>query len=273
MILRWLDKTSLPVEMEGLVPETFLGRSAAEVGRFAVHVGNQQAELGDVFSIHETAADCLTLEGDLGHVRGIGRGMSGGRMVVKGLAGAYVGAEMTGGVVEVDGDVSDWAGAEMRGGLLRIRGNAGRHLGAAYPGSRLGMRDGVILVDGDVGDEAGRRMRRGLIAVAGAAGDGFGRNLIAGSLVAFGAVGRYPGAGMKRGTIALLGAEGVDILPTFAASGRFAFPFLTIYLRRLQGWGFPVPPEVFSSALERYNGDLADGGQGEILVRGETQEW
>ncbi len=72
---------------------------------------------------------------------------------------------------------------------------------------------------------------------------------------------------MKRGTIAAFGDERPELLPTFAARGRYSFPFLAIYLTRLAGWGFPVPSDVFSPEMERYNGDLADGGQGEVLVR------
>ena len=258
--------------MERLTPEAFLGRAPDEVARSIVRIGNQDAELGDVFSVDRDGSETLTLEGDLRHVRGIGRGMERGTLVVRGLAGPYLGAGMSGGEIEVHGDADDWAGAEMRGGLLRVLGNAGRFVGASYPGSRLGMRDGVILVAGDVGDEAGRRMRRGLIAVGGAAGEGFGRGLIAGSLFAFGTLGRFAGLGMKRGTIAALGAEPVDVLPSFALTGRYRFPFLAVYLRRLAAWGFRVPPEVLSAELGRYNGDLADGGQGEILVRALANE-
>jgi formylmethanofuran dehydrogenase subunit C len=130
------------------------------------------------------------------------------------------------------------------------------------------MRDGVILVDGSAGDEAGARMRRGLIAVAGAAGEGFGRGLVAGSLFAFGTVGRYPGSGMKRGTIALFGSPPPELLPSFAFAGAYRFPFLTIYLRRLASWGFPVPDDAFGAVAGRYNGDLADGGLGEVLIVG-----
>ncbi len=267
MILRWLDRTELPVEMERLTPGVLLGLAPEAVARATVRVGNRDAELGDVFSVHTDGNAALTLEGDLRHVRGIGRGMEGGSLVVRGRAGPHLGSGMSGGTIEVHGDAEDWAGAAMRGGMLRVRGRAGRFLGGAYPGSRLGMRDGVILVDGDVGDEAGRKMRRGLIVVGGAAGEGFGRGLVAGSLLAFGPLGRFAGAGMKRGTIAALGAGPTELLPTFAPTGRYRFPFLAVYLRRLADWGFRVPVDVFSAESERYNGDLADGGRGEILVR------
>lgn len=270
MILRWRNGTSLPVETERLTPEAFLGLSAIEAARRTAHVGNRRVELGDVLEAEDDGSEVLTLEGDLRHVRGIGRGMTSGRVVVRGTAGADLGAGMSGGEVEVFGDVGDRAGLGMSGGTIRVRGNAGRALGGATPGSRLGMRDGVILVDGSAAGECGERMRRGLIAVKGSVGEGFGRGMIAGSLFAFGAVGRHPGTGMKRGTIALFGTDPTALLPSFEATGSYRFPFLSLYLRRLAVWGFDEAEEVRSVALSRYNGDVADGGLGEILVAGGT---
>jgi formylmethanofuran dehydrogenase subunit C len=266
-LLRWLDQTSLPVDAAGLIPEALAGLSAAEAARRTVRVGNAPAEVGEMFAVGEGTSDAeLTVEGDLTHVRGLGRGMTRGSLLIVGVAGAHVGAEMAGGTIVVRGRAGDWAGAEMRGGFLRIEGDAGDHLGAAYPGGRLGMRDGVILVRGSVGEDAGRKMRRGLIAVRGGAGDGFGRSLVAGSLVALGPVGRHAGMGMKRGTLVLLQENEPQLPPSFVPTGRYRFPFLTVYLRQLAAWGFPAPGWVLTAAFERYNGDLADGGQGEILV-------
>ncbi len=91
--------------------------------------------------------------------------------------------------------------------------------------------------------------------------------MVAGTIVGFGRVGSGTGSGMKRGTIALLGEEEPELLPTFAGSGRHRLPFLAIYLRRLRELGFRVPGGAFAGDVRRYNGDLAAGGQGEILVR------
>jgi formylmethanofuran dehydrogenase subunit C len=274
--LRWLSTTTLPVEAEGLNPLALSGMTAAQVASRTVPVGNSSARVGELFEVNgdgtEGANDELRLEGDLRHLRGLGRGMTGGLLTVTGDVGAHLGAGMSAGRIEVAGNVGDWAGAEMKGGLIRIRGNAGRALGAGYPGRRLGMREGVILVEGAVGEGAGRRMRRGLIAVLGEAGDSFGSRLIAGSLFAFGAVGRYTGAGMKRGTLVLGQEHPPRLLPSFVPTGRYRFPFLMVYLRRLLGWGFPVPDRVFSADFERYNGDLADHGQGEVLVLAGSDE-
>ena len=128
------------------------------------------------------------------------------------------------------------------------------------------MREGVILVRGSVGEDAGFKMRRGLIAVGGDAGDGLGRSLIAGSLFVFGRVGRFPGLGMKRGSIGILGQREPDLPLCFEETVSYRFPFLSIYLRKMAAWGLPVPFEMFDAEFARYNGDLSEGGIGEILV-------
>ncbi len=268
--LDWRGITGLSVAADGLLPATLAPLSPADRERWPLRVGNRSVPLAELFRIKGSIDDGhLVLQGDLRHVRQLGRGMTTGTLTVRGDVGAELGAEMVGGAIDVEGSAGDWAGAALGGGLLRIRGNAGKFLGAAYPGSRIGMREGVILAEGNVGDDTGLAMRRGLIAIAGAVGDGMGRAMIAGSIFAFGSVGRFAGAGMKRGTLAFFGRAQparTDLLPTFAPSGRSRPPFLTIYLRRLRQWGFPVPESAFSGPLDRYNGDLGTRGQGEVLI-------
>jgi formylmethanofuran dehydrogenase subunit C len=262
--LQWKDATTLPVDAEGITPDALLLEG---VPRKQLRVGNGSAVLGELFQVSGDLDDGhLIVEGDLRHVSGIGRGMKAGRLTIRGDAGTRVGAEMSGGTIDVEGAVGDWAGAEMRGGQLRIKGQVGHGLGAAFPGSRIGMRDGVILVEGSAGDDVGLAMRRGLIAIAGTAGATLGRALVAGSIFVFGRVGPRFGAGMKRGTIVIQGMADVEPLPTFVPSGRWRPPFLTIYLKQLRAWGFPATLADASSGWERYNGDLAAGGQGEVLV-------
>jgi formylmethanofuran dehydrogenase subunit C len=150
-----------------------------------------------------------------------------------------------------------------------IRGDAGDFLGAAYPGSRLGMREGAILVEGSAGHEAGALMRRGLIAIRGAAGGGVGRSMIAGTILVLGSLGPRAGAGMKRGTLV---APCLDrdpeqlLLPGFAHAGHFSAPLLTLYYLQLEQWGFSVPRSVSTATLDRYNGDRVVDGQGEVLT-------
>lgn len=128
------------------------------------------------------------------------------------------------------------------------------------------MREGVIIVHGNVGDDLGLAMRRGLIAVGGKAGAGFGRAMIAGTAVAMGGVGPGAGSGMKRGTLALRGVDPSELLPTFIGAGPYRPPFWAIYARKLEQLGLSLPPQVISGTPYRYNGDLAEGGQGEVLL-------
>ena len=269
--LRWLDATTLPVDAEGITPQAVRGLTPLEVSRLRVRAGNRGAELGELFAVNGSE-DALRLEGDMPNVHGIGRGMSSGALTVHGRTGAYLGAGLSGGTIEVHGNVAEWAGVGMSGGIIRVHGEAGDGLGGALPGSRLGMRDGVIVVHDRAGSDVGRRMRRGLIAVAGPAGDGFGADMIAGTVVACGPVGRDVGAGMKRGSIVLCDAASPRLPVAFERAGRFRFPFLAVYFRHLASLGFAVPLGVSEGSFARYNGDLASGGQGEILTSPDAAE-
>src|SRR4029077_2024934 len=98
------------------------------------------------------------IRGDAGRVKGIGRGMSRGRIRIVGNAGMHLGAYMKGGTIEVTGNGSDWVGAEMSAAPARTAGNAGGQAGAAYRGSLAGMKGGTILIGGSAGLEVGMRM-------------------------------------------------------------------------------------------------------------------
>lgn len=267
LTLRWKGATNLPVEGESLRPDGFAGLTTHEVAGRHLLVGHTEVEVGDLFAVSGDARDgAMLLEGDMRHISRIGRGMSGGSLAIQGTVGTGLGQGMLGGSITLDGSAEDSTGMGMRGGILRIRGTAGNNIGGCEPGARLGMRGGVILLDGDAGHDAGHMMRRGLIAVSGRCGDGFGRGLVAGSLFAFGSVGTSLGLGMKRGTIALFGADHPQIGPGFTPSGRDRPTFVTIYLKRLGEWGFPVAQRAFVGTMTRYNGDRAERGQGEVLV-------
>jgi len=266
MTLEYRGGAGPAVDGSMLRPDLLRGRGAVEVAHMPLCVGNAASTIGEHFDIAgHLDDDHLVIEGDLRGLDGLARGLTGGRLTIRGTAGHDLGAGMLGGSIEVLGDAGDRAGAEMRGGTMTIRGNAGDDLGAALPGSRIGMREGVIFVMGDAGRDVGLSMRRGLIAVAGSVGPGAGRAMVAGSVFAFGEVGRHAGAGMKRGTVAALGPQPM-VLPTFADAGRSRPPFLAIYLRWLRDRGFPVPPGAVDAATRRYNGDAANGGLGEIFV-------
>jgi formylmethanofuran dehydrogenase subunit C len=266
--LRYHAKSSVPVEIEGVIPERVRGESLAEIERLEIQRGNEKLPLAELFTVTGDPADGrIDFEGELAGVHSIGYGMSAGAILVHGDAGRHVGGQMTGGRIEIDGNAGDWLGGEMHGGLIRVLGSAGDYIGAAYRGSKKGMTDGTILIRGDVGTEVGTLLRRGTVAVGGSCGDALGFNMIAGSIVIFGSCGKRPGAGMRRGTIALLGSQPTKLLPTFRSAGRFRPLFLRLIFRELDRVGFPVDHGLIENALLLSHGDLIALGKGEVWMR------
>jgi formylmethanofuran dehydrogenase subunit C len=267
LILSYTGKTSVPVEIQGVVPDLVRERSLAEIQRLSIYRGNEKLTLGDLFKVAGDPADGrMDFEGDLSGVHFIGQGMSSGVIHVHGNAGRHVGAEMAGGQILVEGSAGDWVGGEMHGGLIRVKGNAGHLVGAAYRGSVQGMTGGTILVEGNVGDEMGNAMRRGLLVVGGSCGDVAGFHMIAGTILVFGRCGIRIGAAMRRGTIGLFGPEAPRLLPTFRLACRLRPVFLRLYGRQLSRLGFPSDPEGLDAEVLLYRGDLVGLGKGEVLV-------
>ncbi|MEX0867349.1 MAG: formylmethanofuran dehydrogenase subunit C, partial [Pirellulales bacterium] len=154
LTLRYRGETTLPVEVDGLLPAALRELGLPQIERFTIHHGNQKLPLAEWFDVSGDAADLrIDLEGDLSGVHSIGSGLCDGTIHIHGPAGRHVGSGMRGGEIVVNGDAGDWLGAEMRGGMLRVKGNAGNLVGAAYRGSPRGMRGGTILVSGHAGHE------------------------------------------------------------------------------------------------------------------------
>ena len=270
LVCHWRGATHAPVDGSAIRPDEIQG-SGAGAARLPVRVGNQTATLGDLFRIEGDGSDGrIVLDGDLRSVHGLGSGMTGGRLEVRGDVGHRLGVGMMGGEILIHGSAGGSAGAEMLGGLIRVEGDAGDDPGAALPGSRVGMRGGVILVDGNAGGGVGLALRRGFIAVTGSVGAGAGRGLVAGTIFVGGKVGPGLGRGMKRGTIAVGGEANPDFDPgpTFEPSGSLRPPVVAIYLKQLRDWGFPLVASL--NSFRRYNGDRATGGQGEIWELGRS---
>ncbi len=268
--LRYQGITNIPVEAECLTPDNLVGKTLNEIASLPVHYGNAIAALGDFFSVEGDSADKeIVISGDCDRVKRIGAGMASGRITIRGGVGMHLGAEMTGGEIHIHGCAGDWVGAEMRGGRIHVHGDAGHVVGAAYRGSQVGMRGGVILIEGKAGNEVGAHMRRGLIAVGGAVGDFVGVAMIAGGVFVCGRPGARPGAGMKRGTLAF-GGELPGLLPSFRYDCEYRPVFLSLYLRQLRIWNFPVQDRLFRGSWRRYSGDLIELGKGEVLHWKET---
>jgi formylmethanofuran dehydrogenase subunit C len=255
------EQPAVALEADVLTPDRLAG--ADDIGALPVWHGRERARLDDFFAV-SGGGDDVRVEGDLARVRGVGAGMTTGRLTVAGDVGAHAGAGMRGGELRVDGDAGDWAGAGMRGGLLAVRGSAGRHVGGARRGERAGMRGGEIVVHGDVGEQAGAGMRRGLVAVGGRAGDAAGLRMLAGTIVALGALGPRAGAGMRRGSIVTMAPA--TPLATFAFACLYRPPFLRLYLRRLRALGLAVSDDHIDGRYARWSGDGLELRRGEILI-------
>jgi formylmethanofuran dehydrogenase subunit C len=263
--LHYKGDTSIPVEIEGLTPEAVQDRSLDEIRRWEIFHGNRKVPLGEFFEVDGDPGDLVwTMHGNLAGVHWIGAHMRVGSIHIQCSAGRHLGSQMRGGRIEVDGEAGDWVGGEMHGGVIHVHGRAGHLIGAAYRGSRKGMTGGTILIDGAAGNEIGHTMRRGLIAVGGAAGDMIAFNMLAGTVLVFGECGIRPGAGMRRGTIGLFGPTRPQLLPTFRFACRYEPVVLSLLLRSLTQHEFSDAP---LNAVDLYNGDLLDGGRGELLVK------
>ena len=125
------------------------------------------------------------------------------------------------------------------------------------------MSHGSIICQGDVGDRVGDQMRRGLILIDGNAGEYLASGMVAGTIGVYGSVAKYVGFGMKRGTI-LLNCQ-TDFHATIQDCGAHNLPFLALLFQ-----SFKALPSKFNTLknqrVQRFAGDLACNGNGEILV-------
>jgi formylmethanofuran dehydrogenase subunit C len=149
----------------------------------------------------------------------------------------YIGHKMTRGVITIEGDCGDFLGANMQGGSIVCTGNAG--------------------------DRVGDQMRRGLILIDGNAGDYLASRMIAGTIGVYGSVGKYAGFGMKRGTILL--KSQANFHATIQDCGTHNLPFLALLFQSFK----PLSSKfncLKNQRVQRFAGDLACNGNGEILV-------
>lgn len=254
----------VPLEAEALSPDLTCGLGLDAIRALPVYLGKRPHRVDDFFDVDGPTGDVLEIRGDAAKVKWIGRGMTRGRITIAGNAGMHLGAYMKGGAIEVSGNASDWLGGEMSGGHIHVHGNAGGQVGAAYRGSVTGMTGGTILIGGSAGLEVGMRMRRGLIAVGGPARDFAGLEMKGGTIVLRSGAELRTGAWIARGTIISLAP--IPLLPTFSYTCAYNPTFLRLYARHLSGFGFRLPCEEQDGAYQRYTGDAAVPGKGEILV-------
>ena len=269
MIFKLRGEPDQRLDLSALTPHRLAKLSESDVADLPVATGKTAAKAGEIFRITMGDAADIRIAGGSARLDGIGKGMTGGRIVVEGDAGAYAARGMTGGELRIGGSAGPFAGSAMAGGLLSIGGDAGDWLGAPETGEMAGMRGGTIVVTGRCGDRVGDRMRRGLIAVGGNAGDFAASRMIAGTIAILGDCGRLPGYFMRRGTVLLAGTP-LAWTPTFGDSGVSELTVLRLITRELKALmpGAGQALAAFDGRVQRYAGDLATLGKGEIIQPG-----
>lgn len=217
---------ALYLEADTISPDTFAGKSAAQIAALSVHEGNMPSTLGKYFEVSgnagATAADTkIVVKGDVKRVKYIGFKISAGEVVIEGSTDQYVGAWMTGGKILAKGDVTAFAATAMKGGELVIEGNAGNYLGAAYRGDWRGMSGGKILVKGNAGSDIGMYMLGGEIVVNGDVDVHAMTHAEGGKLIVKGNAKSKLGGQMVEGTIIVFGTIEV-MMPGYKPNGEVA---------------------------------------------------
>ena len=253
------------IDMSPFIPELIADKSADEIARIPVWLGNRQVDTGELFEISGNPSEVLLIQSESDKLDMIGAAMKQGSILVEGNAGAYLGCAMAGGEIRVTGDTGTAAGCAMRAGDLAIEGNAGDFLGGALTGERQGMRGGRISVQGDSGDRAGDLMRRGTILIGGNTGDYCASRMVAGTIIAIGQCGRHTGTAMRRGTL-ITSNKPASLPATFNSNGIHSLSFLTLLRQQVATLaGFSGLTEM-GVEVERWVGDLSCDGKGEILI-------
>ncbi|MDQ2803850.1 MAG: formylmethanofuran dehydrogenase subunit C [Pseudomonadota bacterium] len=253
------------LDLSPLTPSRLAGQSPGDIERIAIGTTRTGVRLGDVFRLHPGDASAIEIEGGSERFDCVGAGMQAGRLLLDGDAGVRVGRLMSGGVLEIRGSVGPWAASGLRGGSIEVAGDAGDALGGPMPGERTGMRGGTVVIRGDAGARAGECLRRGLIVVEGGAGRLAAARMVAGTVIVCGRTDGPPGMLMRRGTLVL--GEAVRLPLTFVPTDAG----VTVFLRLLAGWVRLLSSraaQILAKPLDRFAGDMAALGCGEVLIGG-----
>jgi formylmethanofuran dehydrogenase subunit C len=254
------------VDMSPLVCQKLQDLDPQQIAGIELQNGKHKIRVDRLFNISGSDTRNIVIEGSFNKLDFIGKELDGGKITVYGDVGAYLALGMKSGTINVNGNAGIFAACEMKNGMLEIDGNAGDFLGGALPGIKQGMKGGTVLVKGNVGARAGDHMRRGQILVEGNAGDYCGSRMLAGTIAVMGNTGRYPGYAMRRGTLLLWNQP--ELSATFNDCGSHTLAFLPILFASFKSLNSRfADASVAFNRVQRYGGDMAETGRGEILVK------
>ncbi|MEL7048328.1 MAG: formylmethanofuran dehydrogenase subunit C, partial [Pseudomonadota bacterium] len=248
-------------------PSRLKGLSPGDVQRINLSKGHHTINLGDVFDIAGTAEDGdIVFEGGSARFDNVAVGLDAGSITVEGDVGHYAGHKMTAGRLVIKGNARHHLGSSMQDGLIHVTGNVADRVGAPSPGVRDGMAGGAIIIDGTAGDHCGERQRRGLIIAKGKVGKCAGGRMLGGTIWGLSGFGACLGIQMRRGTILTPTLE--TPLSTFVDCGPQNLGILTIMSRHYGKLLDSRAPALPTGTVQRFVGDIASIGRGEILVTG-----
>ncbi|OPX62318.1 formylmethanofuran dehydrogenase subunit C [Methanoregula sp. PtaB.Bin085] len=200
----------LMLEGYNITPDSFAGKTPAQIAGLEGREGKIKVTLGDFFTVSgnsgATAAETdIVIAGDCSRVKYIGNKMTAGSITVNGNADMYVGGWMKGGTIHVTGNVHSFCGIAMEGGEILVDGNAENYVGCAYRGDWRGMRGGTIRIRGNAGNDIGTFMLGGTIIVEKNAFIHVSTHAEGGTVIIRGDVEGRVGGQMVKGDIFVLG--------------------------------------------------------------------
>lgn len=251
------------IDLSPLTPDHLAVKSAADIAAIELQCGKQKLRTDAVFDIAGDDTNDIVFQNSSNKLDFIGSKMQSGSITVHGDAGAYLGFQMKKGTITVHGSAAAYAASGMAGGFMTIDGNVGDFLASAIPGDKKGMKGGTVLVKGNAGDRVGDQMRRGIVLIEGNVGAYCASRMLAGTIGVMGTVGNYVGYGMRRGTLLLFSQPRLHA--TIQDCGSHTLPFLSLMFK-----SFRNLPSKFATIdknrVQRFAGDLANDGKGEILI-------
>lgn len=255
------------VDCSSLTPDKLTGKSVSEIADLQLVSGNRTVSVDSLFDLSGDDISTIQFENSCDKLDHIGHGMETGSINVNGNVGAYLGQFMTGGQITVNGNTGIYTACEMKGGQIKVNGNSGDFVGGARPGYKNGMTGGIVIITGNSGDRTGDHMRRGMILIEGNAGDYCGSRMVSGTIAILGQVGKHLGYAMKRGTLLLTQAPQHGISANFNDCGSHTLAFLPLMFASFAKLDSKFAKQEPFARVQRYAGDIAGIGMGEILVK------
>lgn len=251
------------VDCSPLTPDFLAGKSLVDIAATELQSGNKKIRTDVLFDITGNDTNRIEIKNSSHKLDFIGSKLQSGQITIYGNAGSYLGFQMKKGEITIHGNADAYTASGMAGGRIVINGNVGDFLASAIPGDRKGMKGGLVIVTGNAGDRVGDQMRRGVVLIEGNVGTYCASRMLAGTIGVMGSVGDYVGFGMRRGTLLLFATPNMH--STLQDCGSHTLPFLSLMFKSFQGL-----PSKFAklnqNRVQRYAGDIANDGKGEILV-------